>query len=272
MALSRPLSAASSPSVSPDLMAQRWGWLEQGMPPVEHAECRRLMVKAIMAGESEQIMNESLNEFRALRSRLQANGEWTIVLDYYGRGPGPQARKRACEDQSSRAVVENDMDEDPTDDWARVSEVDSLDFDELFAFPTPENDRPAPPPKAMNRKEKNKAPASTSSMPPDVSDLEQWGHTVIEFGKFKNSNMSYFELATSDTKEMNSYKVWVVSHLGQTTGQCKDLGEYLKAFTEAGLMKKHVVIPGTSLVRKYKASSSTSSGSNNVGPTTLRRK
>ena len=115
MANSKPALTSAPPSSPRALAAQRWGRLEQGLPKVEHDECRRLMVKAIMAGESEK-MDEALTEFRGLRSRLQLNGEWNHVLTFYGRRPGPETRKRVLEAQSSRAMVEHSMEEEPSDD------------------------------------------------------------------------------------------------------------------------------------------------------------
>ena len=278
MANSKPaVLSSAAPCSPPALAAQRWGWLEHGLPKVEHDECRRLMVKAIMAGESEKIMDEALTEFRGLRSRLQLNGEWNHVLTFYGRGPGPETRKRVLEAQSSRALVEHTMDEEPSDGWAKISleedDVDSQDFDELFASPSPtrfdevlENDV-----SSGNRKQRAKPKPSPEGLPPDVKNLTEWGSTIIQFGKFRNSNLTYEELALSDTKETNSYKVWVVSHIGQTTGQCQDLGQFLKAYTAAGFGSKQSVIPGTTQVRKFKASSSaSSSGYKHVAPTTPR--
>ena len=198
MANSKPaVLSSAAPCSPPALAAQRWGWLEQGLPKAEHDECRRLMVKAIMAGESEKIMDEALTEFRGLRSRLQLNGEWNHVLTFYGRGPGPETRKRVLEAQSSRALVEHNMDEEPGDGWAKVSleedDVDSQDFDELFASPFSisfdevlENDV-----SSGNRKQKAKPKPSPEGLPPDVKNLTEWGSTIIQFGKFRNSNLTY---------------------------------------------------------------------------------
>ena len=254
--------------------ATRWSWLENGLPEVEHRECRRLLVRAIIAGESEQIMDDALEEFRG-----QEKGEWEHVLAYYRRGPGPARRKRATSgDQGSRLQVKSSMDEEPSSDaegWARLSlDADTRDLEELASendpfAPSSQDENYEPPPRRTTTKEK----PPVSSLPPDVASLDQWGATLIQFGKYKSNSMTYEELATKDTKEANSYKVWVVSHLNTTTGQCQDFGRFLKAFNEAGYSKPQAIIPGTTMPRQYgnTKTSKISSSYKTAQPTTPRR-
>eukprot|EP00439_Symbiodinium_sp_Y106_P082731 s9_g22.t1 len=164
MANSKPALTSAPPSSPRALAAQRWGRLEQGLPKVEHDECRRLMVKAIMAGESEK-MDEALTEFRGLRSRLQLNGEWNHVLTFYGP-------EQPCHGGAQHGGGAE-----------RRLDVESQDFDELFASPSPspfdevlENDMPG-----GNRKQKAKPKPSAGSLPPDVKSLTEWGSTIIQF-------------------------------------------------------------------------------------------
>ena len=263
-------------SAAPREVAQRWGWLAHGLPEVERTECRRLLVRATMAGESEKIIGEAISDFRALRGRLQDNGDWHWLVSYYLQGPGPETRKRATESgQGCRDLLETSMDEDPFDgaseEWSHLSADDFGTFSELMSSPSPAEEPPAPRAKCGNQKPTSNKMVEGTDLPPNVTDLNQWGRTLIQFGKYKTSGMTYEELALADTKEMNSYKVWVVAHLGQTTGQCQDLGRFLRAYTDAGMIKKPAVIPGTNFVRQYGPSKSSSSSSRRGGPSTPKR-
>ena len=109
------------------------------------------------------------------------------------------------------------MDEDPfdgaSDDWSHLSADDFGTFSEMMSSPSPVEEPPQPRAKSGNQKpSSNKVPEDTE-LPPNVADLNQWGRTLIQFGKYKTAGMTHEELALADTKEMNSCKVWVVAHL-----------------------------------------------------------
>ncbi|CAE7909111.1 putative transposon protein [Symbiodinium microadriaticum] len=116
-----------------------------------------------------------------------------------------------------RDLLETSMDEDPfdgaSDDWSHLSADDFGTFSEMMSSPSPVEEPPQPRAKSGNQKpSSNKVPEDTE-LPPNVADLNQWGRTLIQFGKYKTAGMTHEELALADTKEMNSCKVWVVAHL-----------------------------------------------------------
>lgn len=89
-------------------------------------------------------------------------------------------------------------------------------------------------------------------MPPDISDVETWGRTLISFGTYKNANMSYFDLMISEDTRAVSYIKWCRSHSKNAQGQLRDLCNYMMHFYQDD-MSSGVPIPGTQQVRRFKA-------------------
>ena len=89
-------------------------------------------------------------------------------------------------------------------------------------------------------------------MPPDISDVEMWGRTLISFGTYKNANMSYFDLMISEDARAVSYIKWCRSHSKNAQGQLRDLCNYMMHFYQDD-MSSGVPIPGTQQVRRFKA-------------------
>ena len=89
-------------------------------------------------------------------------------------------------------------------------------------------------------------------MPPDISDVETWGRTLISFGTYKNANMSYFDLMISEDARAVSYIKWCRSHSKNAQGQLRDLCNYMMHFYQDD-MSSGVPIPGTQQVRRFKA-------------------
>ena len=95
------------------------------------------------------------------------------------------------------------------------------------------------------------ASTRATPFPPGIQSLGQWGTTLIDFGKFKNQNMSYLAVAESMDDDVKTYRQWVVTRRASTSGQCKDLGNYLAMMAEEGRLDEGAVIPGTTVSRRF---------------------
>ena len=92
-------------------------------------------------------------------------------------------------------------------------------------------------------------------LPPNVPTLREWGRTVIEFGKLSGTNLSYAELFERTDEHAQSYKKWLKARVMTGSAQLQDLARYLverEKVSQRPVSKQGPVIPGTSLVRKYK--------------------
>lgn len=85
---------------------------------------------------------------------------------------------------------------------------------------------------------------------PDGIDLTMWGDTLIDFGKYKEANRSYAELAMTTTPRGANYRNWVLTHTRpSSSGELIDLYNYLKQVTPG---QSNLLIPGTSKARVFK--------------------
>ena len=92
-------------------------------------------------------------------------------------------------------------------------------------------------------------------LPSGVPNVETWGRTIISFGAYKNSFMSYHELFDSEDSRALTYKKWCRDRVISADGNLRDLSQYLcykdgmnRGFkTSAG-----PIIPGTDVHREYK--------------------
>eukprot|EP00435_Cladocopium_sp_Y103_P004267 s801_g1.t1 len=89
-------------------------------------------------------------------------------------------------------------------------------------------------------------------LPAGVPDVDTWGHTMIEFGQFKSSSMSYFELVTSTENRAMSYVKWCRSRSGSAAGQLKDLCDFMAHFFAETENESGPIIPGTGITRRLK--------------------
>jgi hypothetical protein len=69
--------------------------------------------------------------------------------------------------------------------------------------------------------------AQLPPLPEGVPNVDMWGYTLIEFGQFKNASMSYQELVDSTEDRAVSYVKCCRSRGRSTTGQLKDLCDFL---------------------------------------------
>ena len=232
-----------------------WSWISGGVPADERRRCLTTMVRAMLTGELESFQQEALKEFRVLRLRLQSEGQWdTVVLQFQ---LGQALRKRSAEGpqgSSSQDVLA--MDEDGTVHPA-------LGYGGAYqAAAGP------PPPTPVVTRPTSTTPATTV-FPQGITSLQQWGHTLIEFGKYKNQSLTYDVIAVAEPdSDMASYRTWVMGHVDKAKGQCQDLGRYLVAY-EKEMGTEGIVIPGTTMVRKFGATNAIGAGP--AGPRTPRQ-
>eukprot|EP00435_Cladocopium_sp_Y103_P076309 s154_g89.t1 len=96
-------------------------------------------------------------------------------------------------------------------------------------------------------------------LPSGVNDLESWGRTVIQFGKFiqkrGSEGISYAELfdGRASDEEKRSYVKWVIHQIDSAKGHLLDLGLYLCVRTDDCARGDQLpLIPGTGAVRRFK--------------------
>ena len=88
--------------------------------------------------------------------------------------------------------------------------------------------------------------------PPGVTDVATWGETLIEFGQYKNAGMSYSDLVLSTDDRAVSYAKWCKSRANSSSGQLKDLCDFLSHhFADEGA-NQGPLIPGTTMTRRLK--------------------
>ena len=90
-------------------------------------------------------------------------------------------------------------------------------------------------------------------LPPGVPNLQKWGQTVMDFGQYKNSAVTYHDLLSASSEEERQYMSWIISRSKSATGQHKDLCNYVEAcFEEMSLTLEAPIIPGTSQRRRFR--------------------
>jgi hypothetical protein len=82
--------------------------------------------------------------------------------------------------------------------------------------------------------------------------LEQWGRTVISFGKLADSNVPYHEVLTA--QEHAGYGKWCQSHLTiHTAGKiAMDFVKYRDAYEKKSNKDSGLLFPGTDVERRFK--------------------
>ena len=69
--------------------------------------------------------------------------------------------------------------------------------------------------------------AGTAAFPAGIFSLQEWGLTLVDFGKYGADNLSYTELYHSTLAGHACYVKWVRSRSRNLNGQFKDLGLYI---------------------------------------------
>ena len=88
-------------------------------------------------------------------------------------------------------------------------------------------------------------------LPPGVPDVPTWGRTMISFGQYKNADMTYFDLVTSNDDRVKSYVKWCRAREKSAGGHLKDLccfmAHYFRGHQDE--VQSTLVIPGTDQAR-----------------------
>ena len=89
-------------------------------------------------------------------------------------------------------------------------------------------------------------------LPEGISDVDLWGKTMIKFGCFKDSGMSYADLASSSGEREVGYVKWCRSRNKCAQGHLRDFCNYLSHYFQDVATSSNLVIPGTSDKRVFK--------------------
>lgn len=109
---------------------------------------------------------------------------------------------------------------------------------------------PLPVPVTHNVSQEN---AGHMQLPPDVSNLADWGTTIMEKGKFGQSGMSYEDLRISADTAVQQYIRWLTGALNpKMHAQFHDLIAYVKTANRVAVSSSAGVIPGSTQVRRRK--------------------
>eukprot|EP00435_Cladocopium_sp_Y103_P025163 s1174_g6.t1 len=170
-----------------------------------------------------QAMEKQRRVLRKLMKRAKHDGSLAQILNEPGCSDWtdfPVAMSGSMTDGSKRRLFS-------------PSEIDDDEFDgEHVIIPKTATSAQLPLPRA--------GPPVTIpiDLPDHVESMEMWGATIIDFGKYKDQDMSYAELyASRETDQrVDAYVKWVMSHGEKSTGHLRDLFKYLSA-----LMKSHGV-------------------------------
>ena len=286
--MSRKAAKSTRTSGPPSERCPELAWIARGIHGDERRDCVKVMAKAIMTGDYEEMFAEATNEFRATRRAFKVENQWDIVQEFYRlnqeqRGTTSTAATSGSMTDAPKRLrdephVEKPSDEDDDfDKWLHVFENDSIPGSDIFDSP---NDEPRPPPgpddpprgPPVPRPVNGPRPAQPAAyaaaterdypFPPGITSMDQWSETVIEFGKFKDLNKTYGDLAQDTGGVCVSYIKWLVPRQGSVSGQCKDLATFLCRRQREGNLPQvpsGYTIPGTNNSRRFRSSSSTTS-------------
>ena len=91
-------------------------------------------------------------------------------------------------------------------------------------------------------------------LPSGIRDLEHWGKTILQVGKYERAGLSYDQISTSDRKEHISYCAWMLAqkYRMDLTVQVRDFVRYLnvKSLSE---QSEEVFFEDSTVRRKMRA-------------------
>ena len=88
-------------------------------------------------------------------------------------------------------------------------------------------------------------------LPEGVISMDEWGRSMVSFGKFKGKKC-YYEILMDNGEEMMGYKKYLYDHHGHGSSQLRDLTAFLMASGYQHGKSQRPMIPGTSIVREFK--------------------
>ena len=90
-------------------------------------------------------------------------------------------------------------------------------------------------------------------LPPGVTDLTDWGNTIMEKGKYGQAGMTYEEIRASADAAVKQYVRWLIGAVNpKMDPQFHDLVAYVKIANSSAESTTSGVIPGSSQVRRRK--------------------
>lgn len=94
-------------------------------------------------------------------------------------------------------------------------------------------------------------------IPNGMESVEKWSDTLINFGKYKGANLSYFDLLTSAQPEHVGYVKWMLDHETEKSSPLfKDLVAFIRLFRRVCTTPSTGThFPGTQVVRVFKTKS-----------------
>ena len=197
-----------------------------------------MMSRAMLLGESEEIWTFSVAAFQDKRKKLIDQDQWETVCAEFRRRrdlrlTAVTAQTGAMSDGSKRAR--------PSSPAGPAGP------------PPPQPVRPhggAPPPGALRGNSSmttssvgggqplDHVVVATHELPEGVSSLTHWGQTMINFGKMKSRQISYYDLAIDGSESEVNYKEWVMARVQTGSDQLKDLALFLRFLDKNGLLPK----------------------------------
>ena len=108
--------------------------------------------------------------------------------------------------------------------------------------------------KKVNKPTSGVSSGQAKGFPPGVADLEMWGRTVMEKGKFGYRRLSYEEMRISAELTVSSYVDWLLQHLHDgMNAQFHDFVAYVQMKNaELNITSGSFRIPGSNQLRKFK--------------------
>lgn len=93
----------------------------------------------------------------------------------------------------------------------------------------------------------------SSSFPPGIHSMEEWGLTVLTLGKYSKENLTYAELSGAADKAKQAYCTWMMSQKDRSdlSPVFCDFIKYLQ-MREKSADSSGMYFPGSSIVRKMR--------------------
>ena len=203
-------------------MSKKETYSDCPLSPPEIDLASQLLLRAAKNDQTKVIMSSIKNapDSKVFWSSVKSALEW--IQSDVPRGSGYQSSSMT--DASKRRLPDDD-----TASWEQLSSAGESVSEATYIASLPEHIEVPPPWKdgtspvlraMMEAKEDHRV-----SFPPDVTDLRQWGQQLCMTDKYKDANMSYYELiamAKCDT-EVYSYLQFIKSRYGHAAEQAKAL-------------------------------------------------
>ena len=90
-------------------------------------------------------------------------------------------------------------------------------------------------------------------LPPGIHTMQEWGRTLLQFGKYKCTNTFYSDLYQSSEHEKMTYVDWVRTHVQDSSSpEFKDFAQYVSSMDLASGQTQSIAIPGSRSARRFK--------------------